>query len=239
MITSKLSTRFSKAKYIYKEEGLVTLLKRIFTFLLSYENNTFYVSEVVLRKGNEADFLPTIRDFTCEIVETAQQLDKLSTNGFDLSLLDITKARQRLEKGAIVVLIFICRELAYTGWMALNEEAKNTINHYPYKVDFSNNEACLGGAWTNPKFRRQGLAIYGMYKRREYLLSKGINKVRSITQTNNTAMLGAQKTMAKKSGERRTYSKTRYTRVGRLKFWKEKPFKETENVNENPTGWNI
>jgi len=58
--------------------------------------------------------MPKIKDFTFKIVETTQQLDELSNEGFDLSLLDINEARHRLEKGAIAFWVFVERELATT-----------------------------------------------------------------------------------------------------------------------------
>lgn len=233
MIIDKLRTRFTRVKEIYQKEGLVTLLKRIYAFLLcwfSYEKCTFYVHQQVFEHRNEADFMPRIQNFTCRIVETTQQLDELSKENFNLSLLNITQAYQVLERGAILTLIFVERELAYTGWTALTEEAKNIFNRYPYKVDFSNNEACTGGTWTNPKYRRQGLHHYGMYKRREYLLTKGIRKLRGISRISNTAVLGAHK-KSLEQGVRRTYAKARYLRIGRVQFWKEIPIKSIHNDN--------
>lgn len=39
-------------------------------------------------------------------------------------------------------LLFVDRELGYTGWAAFTEQGKKTFNHYPYKVDFTNHEIC-------------------------------------------------------------------------------------------------
>ena len=102
MITSKLSTQFTRAKGIYKKEGLVTLIKAIFAFLiscLSYKKYSFYVYEILVEKRNVADYMPKIKDTIVKIVETKQQLDELLIDDFDLSLLDITQVHYRLEKG--------------------------------------------------------------------------------------------------------------------------------------------
>ena len=226
--------RFIRAKDIYQKEGLTTLFKMTVAFLLSslrFGYGFYYVTEHVLEKRNEPDFTPKIKDFTFKIVETTQQLDELARDGFDLSLLDITEARYRLEKGAIVILIFVERELALRHWSALTEEAKNTFNRYPYKVNFTDNEACLGGAWTNPKYRRQGLGMYSLFKLDEFLMSKGIKKKRGITLINNIAMLRVHEITDEKIGERRIYAKARYLRIGRLQFWKETPLESVKNNN--------
>ena len=231
MITSKLSTPFVRAWEIFQKEGFITLIKRTFVFLLSwlsYEKYTFYVYVQVCEHRNEADFIPKIKDFTCEIVETAQQLDKLSDNGFDLSLLDVNQTRYRLGKGAIVTLVFVERELAFIGWAAMTEEAKSTFNRYPYKVDFFINEACVGEAWTNPEYRRLGIYVYANYKREEFLMCKGIKKILAIVNINNAAVQIANI----KLGELGTPVKARYLRIGRVQFWKETPINPLETNND-------
>lgn len=129
-MTSRLRTLFSRAKDIYQEEGLLATVRRIFVFsvsLLSYENSVFYVYERILKRGNEANRLPKIQNFTHRLVDKVEQLDGLLNEGFDLSLLDINQARYRLERGAIVSLIFVDDEFAATSWSALTEEAKKPL----------------------------------------------------------------------------------------------------------------
>ena len=154
LMKTQLGGIFKRANEIYRNEGLVPLLKSIFASLISFENSTYYIYEVVLEHENEANVAPKIQNISFKVVETTQQLDELLKDGFDLSLLNITKARYRLQKGAVLALIFVERELGWQNWSATTEEAKNTFNNYPYKVDFANNEACRGGVWTNPKYRR-------------------------------------------------------------------------------------
>ena len=49
---------------------MIALLRRGFTFLiyLIYEKQTFYLFELTIKEGNEADFTPRIKDFTFKIV---------------------------------------------------------------------------------------------------------------------------------------------------------------------------
>ena len=82
-------------------------------------------------------------------------------------------ARRNLDKGAIAFCIFVNGEVAHIGFVAMSEEAKNTVDHMPYKVDFSNNEACTGATETVPEYRSKGLMGYVYFKRFQFLREKG------------------------------------------------------------------
>lgn len=78
----------------------------------------------------------------------------------------------------------------------MTEQAKTAT----VKVDFSNNEVCGGGAWTNPKYRRLGFYQYSAFKRRQFAFSKGKTVYRSDTPKWNTAAQGAMGKLASKEG---------------------------------------
>lgn len=78
----------------------------------------------------------------------------------------------------------------------MTEQAKTAT----VKVDFSNNEVCGGGAWTNPKYRRLGFHQYSAFKRRQFAFSKGKTVYRSDTPKWNTAAQGAMGKLASKEG---------------------------------------
>lgn len=217
-----MSKLFIRAKEIYKKEGLVSLSKKVLLTplsWLSFESNDFYLQESIPVEQNEVDFLPRIANVFFKMIFKSSELDELIEAGFDLSLLNNTQAKQRLDKGAILSLVFIKKELAYRGWLAMTRQAKDTFNDYPYKVDFLNNEACSGDVWTNPKFRRLGLLKYAAFIRRKFLRENGVTKVHTIFLTQNIA---AQKAGAQRPGSI-TYARARYIRIFGLKFWKETP----------------
>jgi len=231
-MSSRVGMLSSRALGIYQENGLLALIKRTFSFVkylissvISYENSEFYITGRVLRVEDEDKYLPKIPNVTYRFVETIEQLDELEKEGFDLSLLDIDRPRYRLQKGAIANLVFVGHELSFKGWTALTEEAKNIINPHPYKVDFENGEVCGGNAWTEPKYRRQGLSYYAAHKNEQCLIRKGVVKSRSIKYTNNIASIG-------QSIKRGTtiLARARYIRIFGLKFWREKPYKSTDEV---------
>ena len=218
----------TRIQQIYKNEGFLSLVKRAFKFLLSlpfeYKKFHLYITVLGKEKEEEADWLPRIKNFTYKDIEGSQQLKELLNQGFDLSLLDFPHALQRLENGAVVSLFFVDKELAYNGWLAFSEEAKNSFDDYHYKVDFSNGEACSGDNWTNPKYRRRGILYYAGYKRRQFLMKKGIYKIRWTTLAGNEAMhnevIKENKLGVYKS---RRYAKARSIRIFGREFWKETP----------------
>lgn len=211
---------FYKAKYIYQQEGFASLLKKTFNVIprLFYERGTYYLRTEILRRKNEIDYLPRIKNYILQIVTDTEKLSELIADGYDLSLLNISQAMYRLNKGAKATLISVDKELAYIGWMAMTEEAKSTFNNYPYKVDFDNGEVCIGDTLTNPKYRRLGLHTYAMFKQGEYLILNGAKKLITIILADNTVSLSA---VEKHQVE--TIKKARYIRILCLKFWKEVP----------------
>jgi len=225
---NRLRALFNRVKDIYREEGLIATIKRIFASLISksYKNEVYYVYGRTLEEGNEADRMPKIQNITHRMVETVHQLDELSNEGFDLSLIDIDQYRYRLEKGAIAGLIFVDRELGFTSLGALTEEAKNSLIRYPYKVDFANNEACGAEAWTNPKYRRQGLHNYAAYKWDQFCIGKGVIKERSIILSSNIASQRSTTKMGSK-----LLARARYISIFGLQFWRERPARPADNQN--------
>jgi hypothetical protein len=126
--------------------------------------------------------------------------------------------RRRLDKGAIAFCILVDKEIAHLGWVAMTEKAKNTFNSAPYRVDFSNKEACTGATWTNTKYRRKGLMVYGYFKRLQFLRERGITVSRNVVAKNNIASQ-----MAHAKFDPKICGEARYLRILWWKFWTEKP----------------
>lgn len=219
---------FNRIKYIYQDEGLSSLIKRTFKFLISlpfeYSQFHIYITELGEEEENESEWIPRVNNYSYRNIFTNEQLNGLIRDGFDLSLLNVSQARNRLEKGAIVSLFFVDRELAFYGWLAFSEEAKNSFNNYSYKVNFENGEASSGDNWTNPKYRRKGILFYSGYKRRQLLIEKDRKKIRWITLAGNEAM---HKEIIKENKlgiyKSKICATARFIRVFNITFWNEKP----------------
>jgi len=219
-----LSVLFSRAKDIFQTEGLRPLLSRGFARYF-FQYRTFYLYKRSVIERNEADFLPRIQNFTVKIVSTNQQADELAADSIDFRS-RFVNARRCLDKGAIAFCIFVDRELAHLAWVAMSEEAKNTFDYLPYHVEFSNKEACTGGAVTIPKYRGKGLLTYSHVKRDNFLSERGIITVRNAVATNNIA---TQKVQVRDGPS--ICAKARYLKILWWKFWKETPLIETSHHN--------
>lgn len=220
----KLTALSARAKQIHESEGWASLVRRGFAFVSRQlcEYRTYYLSEYDLaniRNLNAADFMPKIDDFTLKVVTTNQEADELEGAGLEFrSYCQNFNARKALEKGAIVFCIFIAQELAAMGWVALTQQAMDSLNERPIKIDFSNKDAFTGGIWTNPKYRRVGLSLYSNFKRLEFQFDRGIMiDLGSIAKGN----IVSQKAHALFSP--RVYVEGRYLKILWLKSWRERP----------------
>ena len=221
MILIRMATPLRRARDILQTGGPIPLAKRGFLFVLRlfFEYETYYLHETAatdIRNVNEADFMPKVDNFTWEVISTNQEADALEAGGLEFRS-QVTKARERLDKGAMAFCIFVGKELGSIAWIGRSEQAQASLSEPPYKVDFSNNEVCTGAHWTNPKYRRAGLRVYGSVKRRQFLSEKGIITTRGAIAKWNIA---AQRS-AKLS--RNIYAEGRYLRILWWKSWKEKP----------------
>ncbi len=223
---SRFTVLFGRAKHVLQTEGLVPLLRRGYAFLLGYflRYENYYLYEYRLDERSEADFMPSNQDFTFKIVSTKEQADGLVADGFEFRSSDGSQI-ERLGKGAIAVCVFVGRELAHIGWVAMNEEAKKSIIDIPFQVDFPDNKAFAGGVWTNPKYRRIGFHTYSFFKRLQFLKERGIIVAQGVVATSNIA---PQRVNAKFNSK--IYAEARYLKILWWKSWKEKPLTESSSV---------
>ena len=230
----RLIELFTVTKHILQTEGLPPLLRRGFAFLAGYffQYGTYYLYEIdiskVLKQNSEHDFLPDIPNFTLKIVSQNEQADELAREGFEFRS-QVINARKRLGKRAIAFCIFVGRELASIGWISLTQQAKDSLVELPFKVDFSNREACTGGAVTGLKYRNSGLMRYNYFKRLEFLKENGRLRDRAAVAKSNIA---AQTGVAKISDNINIYAEARFLKLLWWKFWWETPLTPTSVYNQ-------
>ena len=220
---TKISWLLTRAKQILQTEGLIALVRRAPVFVVRYffVYETYYLYEFATRtveELDEADFMPKLDSFTLKIVSTNEEADELEKEGLEFRS-QVIHARERLDKGAIAFCIFVERELASIGWVATTQEAKDSVNRLPYQVDFSKGEACRGGVWTNPKYRRMGLRVYSFFKRSEFLWKNGTVISRGAIAKGNIVSRGIEA----KFGSNKMYAEARYLKILWWKSFKEKP----------------
>ena len=197
LVPIKQERLISRAGRIFKKEGLAGLLSRTLTIpnrvVTFFEYKQFYIFEHEAIERNEADYVARIPNLDFHVVTSNQQAEELAKTGLDVySQSEYTPesghTRRRLDTGAIAFCGFVDHKLCHIGWLALDENAKNTFDPWPYPVDFPR-QACCGGTRTLPKFEGKGLMSYGYYKRLEYLRQIGVPKSRNVVEASNIASL--------------------------------------------------
>ncbi len=202
---------------------MIPLLKKGIRFIsnsFKFNYRTYYCLEYDLNETNSADFNPKVDSLESRIVSSEQQVNELTSDGFDLGS-SHDMLRSLLGKGAILFCIFIERVLAHAAYVAFTEETRAWLEP-PYRVDYSKNEASTGGGFTIPKYRGIGLFTYNLYIMLRFLKDRRIVKARNIVHTGNIASLRA----VVKFGPR-VYAKGYFVRILRWRFWKEKPYKQS------------
>ena len=203
----------------------MALLRRAYAFASArfYQRQTYYLYAHYPRNDHtpsEATGPNGLVDVRHEVVSTNQQADELEAQGLEFRAL-VNDARTRLDRGAIASCVFVGSELANVVWVAATEQAKDSLNEPPFAVDFLKNEVWVGGGWTNPKFRRNGLRVYGHAKGTQLLLERGTVVGRyAIAKGNIAAQLSTRRV------DVHPYAEGRYLRILRWKSCKETPLSD-------------
>jgi hypothetical protein len=212
----------NRARYILRNEGIISLLRRIFLYLSSHIfcYKEYYVGQYFTRELNEADFLPKVRDFTFKLITSNEMADDWAKQtGFDFRE-HILHARQRLDAGAIAFCIFIQNELAHIGWVGLNQKAKDSINSQPFQVNFAQHQGFSGGGGTVPKYRGKGLHSYVWFHQNNYMKQQGITILMGISATDNVAINKLQNKLQSRFPSK-ICAKARYIKFLWWRYWKE------------------
>jgi len=208
-----------RIKAIISKEGLASLFKRAFMYLIHkiIIHETYFLIEDSI-KDIDADpdiFVPDIANLNYRFIKTNQEADKVADEFSDFRL-SHHNARERLDKGAVALCIFIGSDLAYIVWVATTEAAKKTFNDIPYKVNFNNGEVVGGSESTMPQYRRKGLSTYGHLLKDRFLKDMGVTKKHAaISKTNLISM------QAKSGFGHKVYAEGRYLKILGWKIWKE------------------
>jgi len=218
-----IAEHLNRARYIYRNEGTISLLGRVFSYLFSYIffYDEYYVQQYSTCELNEADFLPKVKDFTFKLITSNEMADDWARRtGFDFRG-QALHARQRLDAGAIAFCIFIQNRLAHIVWGGLSQKAKNSINSQPYQVNFAQHQGCIGGGEGVPKYRGKGLMLYLWFHHNNYMKQHGITTVIHIVATDSVVHSKVQSRFPSK-----ICAKARYIKFLWWRYWKETPLPE-------------
>ena len=222
-MTHRTSDLLKRTNRVYRTEGFFYLLHLGLKFMtgLIFKYQTYFLAEHTLEQVRHLDaknFLPKINHFDFKVIMTNQEADDLEADGFEFrSYAFLFNARKALDKGAIASCIFIGRELAHMGWVAMTQEALDSLKEPPIRVNFSKMEGYRGGVWTNPKYRKIGLHTYGNLKRHLFLANSGAIVSRFQVAKKNVAGLRGNIDFRP-----RIYAEGRYMKILWYRSWREK-----------------
>ncbi len=224
---SRLEILRARFHQIRCEKGLPGLLKASVLYLISpiYERNIFYLYKYDLNADchfNVDKPKANIQDLKFIVVSSNQEADELEKRNlkfrtcptdFNDGLKTYTKW---LEEGAIACCTFAGSDFAAIMWIILSQKTQDRIKTIPLKVNYSNHEAFIRGAWVNPEYRGKGLHIYTWSKRDSFLKSRGITTLRTTVDMINKPGLS----LASSVGTR-IYGRGRLVKFLFWRFWKE------------------
>ena len=191
---------------------------------IGFPSERFYLFRHTIVKRNIEDFMPSIRNFKEFMLQDIKEMGALEAKGY--KFISRRKSTEiALINGVIVFCVFVNKELAHVGKLALTENAKRYVDNLPFKVDFNQKEACTGGTWTSPKFRGKGLMKYGYYQRFEFLRGLEITTSRNAVNISNMASRRAHEKFNPE-----IYGEAKSRRLFFIfKFWNEKPRNNPSN----------
>lgn len=183
VVATKLAMRgpdamFKKAKQIHQTQGLLKLLQQALTWLRVqfFEYHAYYLYCLSLEDDpsiRDANPVPPLEDISYRIVSTNSEADEFEADGFEFHSIT-ANAREKLESGAIATCVFVGKELANLGWVAMTQEAKDSLKSPPFEIDFSSGECWSSHVWAKSKYRRTGLLVHSDMKRRQFQLQQGV-----------------------------------------------------------------
>ena len=181
-----VSMLIEKAKKVYKNEGLLSSVRRIVSYILkkilSYD--TYYLVKRSIQdlELEPEKYKPDIEDLMLVTVTSNTQADELAGEYEDFRLYHLNSA-QMLDAGVLASCTYIGREIANICWIATTESGKQAMTDIPYRVDFDNKECCFGNSYTVPKYRRMGLRRYGTRMRYRIIKDMGMETMRHPVNT--------------------------------------------------------
>lgn len=189
-MVSSINRNYHRARYILLNEGISPFLKSAFSFigksLFDYGIYMVYERDIATSEPNIKIQLKS--EYIIKAIYTAADYYQLATEGYNFKK---KVSQSLLVKGAIVFCIFDKRDLVYVNWITTTEKAKYEIDIVPFKVDFNNGEVCLGGSFTEPKYRNLGLHSYVLSIIPNILAQKGVKITKYSIQRGNVASLKA------------------------------------------------
>jgi len=229
---SRVATQIRQGAVILSERGFKGFLQNGLYFLGSHllDYQTFYVYRLKLGENNNRQCPPAFIEH--KLVDKTSDYSDLVSKGYDFSTF-VVKNDNRLLQGAMCLCYFQNKTISHIIWIALDQQAKESLIDLPCQVDFESGEAYLGRMARNPKLPRMTFSAIAIYfQALEVLFTSGKKSCTFIVRQNN---LLPQIGLAKRA-DIRPRSSARYFRLLWRQWWWEKPIGHLSKVFQRDTG---
>jgi GNAT superfamily N-acetyltransferase len=168
----------SRAADLISSEGPGGFLRAAGRFLTTLGRRIYWSREVrfyhlSIEKASTVTVTAPCDNVSLHVIESSGQALDLAARGFENILEALPGSGRKLERGAVAACAFVGHELASIDWMALSDEARPAVDGTPYPPRLVDGEACTGGAYTMPRFRRRGIGEYRFSAEVQYLRARG------------------------------------------------------------------
>ena len=137
-----------------------------------FQNGIYSFYEIDL--GSQLPAKPTHKtDFTLKIIPNLTEYNHLIIEQYNFNRRNF---QSLLEKGAIAYCLFARKDLIYSGWVLVTEQAKREIDMVPYEIGFDRGEVGIGGYYCEPDYRGKGLHNYVLSICFRHLSENGVKK---------------------------------------------------------------
>jgi GNAT superfamily N-acetyltransferase len=181
-----------RAFTLLKKEGPGQLLRQFLAFARYlwhrwFLRRTVYLYEHTFVARDRSNFLPRLESWELRVMTSNEDADRVAAEGFDDYREAFVFAHRSLDAGAVAFCVYVEKELAHVGWLAVDAKGKSVVDKFPFHVAFEQGQACTGGTYTMPKYRGKGLMPYGYYERFEYLRARGFTSSRNSVAVDNVS----------------------------------------------------
>jgi hypothetical protein len=131
---------------------------------------------------------PKLENVETHFILSIEHLERLMKEGYDFDFysdLDIDK--NMLNNGAILVGVFVNKEMAYRGWLALNKESAYMLAPYLSKIEFVDQSISEKSA-TNPEYQGKGIFTFAFAQKCAYAQQSGKPKLQGSVDKGNLAV---------------------------------------------------
>ncbi len=217
-IVNRTATQFRQGVKILTVKGVKVFVQNGLYFCASHllDYQTFYVYRVKLDKTVNFEAPPAFIEH--KLVGKASDFSDLVGEGYDFSTF-VVKNDNRLSQGAKCLCFFQNKTISHIIWIALNQQAQNSLIDLPCRVNFECGEAYLGRIARNPKISRPTFsAITIFFQALGVIFNLGGEGCTFIVRRNNIL---SQIGLAKRANIR-PISSARYLRLFWWQWWWEK-----------------